>query len=432
MRHTKFKKLLCLLLIVVTAFTGIFITPTEASAKNDIYSTFNLVWDVSKCTIYTGQEYHISKGPSFRYYTIDKYTEDDYSKACEKIWADWSWTSSDNSVVTFVSSRDYENGVPTLVLSDTLKGISYPSLIGLKPGTAKIKVTSSVLGKSLTCKVTVKDAELYCEDGVFYYNSEYSFELKGNATALRYTSSNPEVATVDETTGVVKALKKGKTTISCEAADGNTYKKTINIKKPGLSYSKITSYYFTGFREGAYSTFPIVAKGIDVKKWKSSNTKVVKVIQKANVGVLEIHGTGKCTVTCTDTSGKTYKCKVTIVGGKPWSGLNGGYRPAITEVKKHGYYNDINKVQDFGDVVFFVVDYAKEIDLKNGNKKMDVDTAEKKAKEILANRYPDKNIVSADSGDLLGFTSGKQYGRLWVGCYYVEDRNYNLLPQNEN
>lgn len=421
MRHTQFKKLLCLLLIVVTAFTGIFITPTEASAKNDIYSTIEMKWDISKCTIYTGQEYRFSTGVSTRYYTSDKYKQDDYSKACEKIWADWTWTSSDNSIVTFISSRSYENGIVTPTLSDTLKGNGYPSLMGLKPGTAKITITSSILGTSLSCKVTVKDAELCCKDGVFYSNNEYAFQLKGNTTALRYTSSKPEVATVDETTGIVTALKKGKTTISCEAADGNTYKKTINIKKPGLSYSKITSYYFSGFREGAYSQFPIVAKGIDVKKWKSSNNKVVKVIQKANVGVLEIHGTGKCTVTCTDTSGKTYKCKVTIVGGKPWSGLNSGYRPTITEVKKHGYYNDINKVQDFGNVVFFVVDYGKEIDLKNGNKKMDVDTAEKKAKELLANRYPDKQIAYACSGDLLGFTSGKQYGRLWVGCYYVED-----------
>ena len=309
------------------------------------------------------------------------------------------------------------------VFSKTLKGEKWtcPRWYGRKKGTVNVTLSSKLLNQKITCKVTVKDAELTCEDGVFYSGQKYAFAMKGNAAQTSFSSSDEKIATVNSSSGVVTAKKTGTVTISCLADNGKTYTYKMKIQKPGLSYTKLTSYYFTGFRKGSYSTFPLVAKGISVKKWKSSNEKVVKVLKKENIGLLQIRKTGKTTITCVADNGKTYTCKVTIVGGKPWSGLSGGYLPTSATVKKHGYYKDINTIKDYGKVVYYIVDYNQQINYKNGSKKMSGTQAENNAKQILANRYPDKIIQnSGGGGDLLIFKDGSKFARLWVECFYVE------------
>ena len=220
----------------------------------------------------------------------------------------------------------------------------------------------------------------------------------------------------------MKAKKAGKTTISCIGSDGLTYSYDIKIEKAGLNYKKLTTYYYTGFRKGCYSHFPLVAKGIQVKKWKSSNKKVCKVINTDGVGLLQMRGTGKCTITCVAKNGKKYKCKLTVVGGKSWGGLSGGYSPTVSALKKHGYYNDINSIMDYGNVIVTIEEYDHEINLKNGNKRFKRMEAQEKAEKILAMRYPDKNVASVNGlGDHLCFTNnkGNKIGRIWVSCHYV-------------
>lgn len=75
--------------------------------------------------------------------------------------------------------------------------------------------------------------------------------------SLKYTSSNPDVIAFASykyddvakvlSDGRVKTKKTGTATISCKAENGKTYKKTIKVEKAGLNYTKLTSYYFTGF-----------------------------------------------------------------------------------------------------------------------------------------------------------------------------------------
>ena len=396
-----------ILVIAIISMLIIQIEPAYAKSTDD---KLTVSLNITKYTAYINRKCEPCITISGRYST--EAGKKQYDKMMQKV----IWKTSDPTVVRFVNET-YVN--EEYYLTDTYEGIG-PTLMGVKEGKAKITATFKNSSKTVSCEITVKNAELTCEDDVFYTGNTYPFSLKGNATPVKYASEDTGIASINETTGELKTKKSGTTTITCLAEDGQTYSKKIKVQKAGLNYQKITSYYFTGFRKGKYSTFPIVAKGIDVKSWKSSNNKVVKVKKKANIGVLEIHGTGKCTVTCTAKNGKTYKCVVTIVGGKPWSGLSNGYAPDISEVKKHGYYNDINKIQDYGNVVFYIVDYGKKIDYKNGNKKRDIEEAEKEAMKILQNRYPDKDVYSAVSGDLLGFHSGKNYGRLWCGCYYVK------------
>ncbi len=321
----------------------------------------------------------------------------------------------------FVTETNWEEGNPTYKTAGSLaEGNQVVTLLALAEGTSTITVRSDLLKQSYKCKITVKNAELTCDDKLYYEKNTYHFSMKGNATGVSYSSSNPEVATLDEKTGVVTTKKTGTVTISCVADDGKTYTCKLKVRKRGLSYTKLTTYYYIGFRKGCYTYFPLIAEGIEVKSWKSSNKKICKVEKKGGAARLKMLGTGKTTITCTSKDGAKFKCKVTVVGGKKWGGLSGGYQPKVSTIKKHGYFKDINSVMDFGDVVVCMYEYDHKIKLGNGNKRLSKKTIEA-AKKILENRYPDKTIQTF-GGDYLCFTNnnGKKIGRIWYSCYYVE------------
>lgn len=408
-------------ILVLCIVLSILVADKRVALAEEIYSNFYMKFAVDDITLYANQDEYFLFGQIW--YMVGDYSESAEEKAREKINKDLIWKSSDASVVGFITNKTYDvDGNVTYETTGKLNsGESSVRLYGLSEGTATITLKSSILNQSCKCKVTVKNAELTCEDKVFYEKNTYAFQMKGNTTGVSYASSNEEVAVVDEKTGVVTTKKAGKTTISCIAENGETYTCKMQVKKRGLSYTKLTAYYYTGFRKGAYTYFPLVAKGIEVKSWKSSNKKICKIEKIGRIGKLKMLGTGKATITCTGKDGSKYKCKLTIVGGKAWGGLNGGYRPTLSTVKKHGYFKDINSVMDYGDVVMYIEEYDHEINLGNGNKRLSK-KAKEKAEKILGNRYPGKTVRQAGGGDYLCFTSdnGKKGGRIWYACYYVE------------
>jgi uncharacterized protein YjdB len=70
---------------------------------------------------------------------------------------------------------------------------------GVKEGTANVKLYASELKKTLTCKVTVKYAELFSNvGGNVYAGNTYNLEMRGNASGTQYISSNEKIATVDQ------------------------------------------------------------------------------------------------------------------------------------------------------------------------------------------------------------------------------------------
>lgn len=400
---------------------SILVTDKREVHAEGIHSSFSMSFSVDDITLYVNQEeYLLSAWISYMH--TDGYSDSDVEKAREKIKKDLTWKSSDASVVGFVTSKRYDiEGNKTYETVGKLSsGEQSAWLYALSEGTATITVKSSILNQSCKCKVTVKNAELTCGDKVFYEKNNYTFSMKGNAVGVSYASSNEEVAVVDEKTGVVKTKKTGEATISCIADNGETYTYKMQVKKRGLSYTKLTTYYYTGFTKGAYTYFPLVAKGIVVKSWKSSNKKICKVEKCGSLGRLKMLGTGKATITCTGKDGTKFKCKLTVVGGKKWGGLNGGYRPTLSTLKKHGYFKDINSVMDYGDVVIYIEEIDHEINLGNGNKRLTTKEKEK-AEKILGNRYPGK-FIGLTGGDYLCFTSdnGKKGGRIQYTCYYVD------------
>ena len=403
------------------------ITPQYTYAKkNDKYKNFSISLKQDEVIMYTNQVYN----HQFLALSYFGTASSDYDKISTAIEKDIVWTVDNPDIAQLVAGIDYDdnNNINYKLVDKYTSDINYnstwyPKIYGITEGNTTITATSKVLNQKVSFKVSVYNSQLTCDAYCFYTGNSYTFKLEGNATSTGYISSNTKVATIDAASGVMVPKKAGKTTISCVGSDGLTYSYNVNIEKAGLNYTKLTTYYYTGFRKGCYSHFPLVAKGIQVKKWTSSNKKVCKVINTDGIGLLQMRGTGKCTITCIAKNGKKYTCKLTVVGGKPWGGLSGGYLPTVSTIKKHGYYKDINSIIDYGNVIMTIEEYDHEINLKNGNKRFKNIEPAKKAEQILASRYPEKKVTSVNNiGDHLCFTDnkGNKFGRLWVSCHYVK------------
>ena len=105
-----------------------------------------------------------------------------------------------------------------------------------KPGTAVITVRTKN-GKTAKATVTVKAAPKKVtlnKSGTVELKKGKKLKLKATlpkdtASALTWTSSKPEVASVDQK-GNVRALKKGTAVITVKTFNGRTAKVTIKVK----------------------------------------------------------------------------------------------------------------------------------------------------------------------------------------------------------
>jgi len=215
-----------------------------------------------------------------------------------------TWTSSNPSVASISSA-----GV----------------LTAIKPGTAVITVTSKDdTSKKASCKVTVVQGVTSVSLNTSTINWEVGKSASFKATVspsnaankkLKWTSSNPEVATVSQA-GKLTAVSPGKTVITCSSTDGTnkTAKCTVTVagkmvKSVTLNTAKISwpvgksaSFKATVTPTNAYNTKLL---------WTSSNPKVATITQ---TGKLTAVSKGTATITCkaTDGSGKYATCKVTV------------------------------------------------------------------------------------------------------------------------
>lgn len=407
----------CVLIITIIA---IFISYGEHSAVaaiDSIYSTCYVEFGRRNIILYENMgSLFVSASIG---YMQGNYQSGAYEKAVNQIKNDLKWTSSNPSVAQFLIKEDGYTANDTKV-SATGQSVD---IMPLSCGTTTIKIKSSLLNTTLSCKVTVKYAAVTCDDAYFYPENSYKFYLEGNDTAAAFSSSNTEVASVDSDFGVLKTQKTGTATLTCIGQSGRKYTYKISVKKAGLSYKKLTVYHYTEMKKGYYAGFPLIAKGISVKKWKSSNPKICKVNSYGSFCELQPRKTGKCTITCIGKDNKTYKCKLTVAGGKTWGGLNRGYRPTVSSLKKHGYYKDINAIKDYGKVVVVITSAEANL-IKNGNKKlkMSVFSDNNEATAILRERYPNSTVHTLLAGDYLCYANdaGTKSGVLRRACYYVE------------
>lgn len=178
-------------------------------------------------------------------------------------------------------------------------------------------------GKSATCKVAVyEDAEsITITTKPTTLNVGKSLKLayqlsplKAN-TPVTFTSSNEKIATVDPTTGVVKAVSTEKgtsVTITATTLNGRATEITLQIKAPAtkLTLEQITLKLEKGkeFTLKPPTLTPVVGC-TDTWIWTSSNQKVATVNAAGKITGM---GRGTVTITCKAQSGKSAACKVTV------------------------------------------------------------------------------------------------------------------------
>ena len=110
-------------------------------------------------------------------------------------------------------------------------------LTAKKAGKKAVTITAKVDGVSLTCKVTVKNApkkiSLNAKSKTLKKGKTFKIKVKfpknTASNKLTYKSSNRKVAKVD-TTGKVKAVKKGKATITVTTFNKKKAKLKITVK----------------------------------------------------------------------------------------------------------------------------------------------------------------------------------------------------------
>ena len=142
-----------------------------------------------------------------------------------------------------------------------------------------------------------------------------AYPLNARNRAVSWGTSNPSVATVDQS-GNVTAVTAGTCTITCYATDGSGVKATCSVvvtqlvTSITLSPTSLTINIGDTYR--IYHTVNPSNASNDYVSWSSSNTSVATVDQSGNVKAVD---KGSCTITCSSNDGSGVKatCSVTVV-----------------------------------------------------------------------------------------------------------------------
>lgn len=216
-----------------------------------------------------------------------------------------------NPEVTFESSNE-----------DVVTVSSKGKVTGKKAGTAIITVTTKENDYKAFCVVTVKQNVTKIKLNYSSYKLGYkkSVQLKATVTStasnkkIKWTSSNPSVATVSST-GKVTAKKYGTTTITAAATDGSGVKATCKIRVVRLVSSVKLNRYSMTVVAGRKATLKatISPKNATYKTvtWSSSDKSIATVDSKGTVYALQ-PGIVYITAKAKDSSKKKAVCRVEV------------------------------------------------------------------------------------------------------------------------
>lgn len=194
-------------------------------------------------------------------------------------------------------------------------------------GIARITATTTDGSNlSATCTVTVKQMvtmivnTMNINRGSKNVNRKLPVMVGNNATnkTLSYKSSNPNAVSVNAK-GQITAKKKGTATVSVKTTDGTNivvyYRVTVKqlVTSVKLNKKAISLKAKGKAKQKTYTLKATVTKGANNKKvkWTTSNKKVAVVNSKGKVTAKK-KGTCYISVTSTDGSRKSAKCKVTV------------------------------------------------------------------------------------------------------------------------
>ena len=198
-------------------------------------------------------------------------------------------------------------------------------MTGLKMGTAKVKAETTD-GSNLSnifevqvMALLVSTISLPAESSIVKTESmklEYSILPLALANQkLKWSSNATNIASVDESTGVITAHKVGDAIITATATDGSGISASTTIRVTPLKVSQIEmpkeiSLLHTLSKQIEVNIAPELADNKTLK-WTSDNEDVATVTQEGVVKGLKV-GKANITVMATDGSGVSATCKVTV------------------------------------------------------------------------------------------------------------------------
>ena len=199
------------------------------------------------------------------------------------------------------------------------------TMAGLKMGTAKVKAETTD-GSNLSCvfeiQVTglpVSTISLPAESSIIKTESmklECSIlPLASDNQKLKWSSNATDIASVDESTGVITAHKVGDAVITATATDGSGISASTTIHVTPLKVSQIEmpkdiSLLYSLSKQIEVNIAPELADNKTLK-WTSDNENIATVTQEGVVKGVNV-GTTNITATAMDGSGVSATCKVTV------------------------------------------------------------------------------------------------------------------------
>ena len=143
-----------------------------------------------------------------------------------------------------------------------------------------------------------------------------TFQPDGSTGSITWTSSDPEVASVDESGLVTHGTKNGSATITATMGDGTTRTCTVRCSFTNPGSASSSSSASTGALSLSRTDFTLMKKGdkyqlkvsgtSSTPTWHIGNTAVATI---SGDGTVTAVGRGNTTITCT-VDGKTLECIV--------------------------------------------------------------------------------------------------------------------------
>lgn len=130
-----------------------------------------------------------------------------------------------------------------------------------------------------------------------YVGKTYKIKQSG---VRKWTSSSSRIAKIGSKNGKITPLRPGTVTIKAKTKK-NTKSFKVTVKKPYISKTSMI------LEKGKTATLKLV--GTSVKKWKSSNSKIVSV---SSGGKVSAKAAGKAVITVSGSNKKSYQCTVTV------------------------------------------------------------------------------------------------------------------------
>lgn len=200
------------------------------------------------------------------------------------------------------SSKKYSSAGITINESCTLKAIAMKS--GYK--------NSSVLTRNYKLKVDANSISIPSTKTIYVGDSEqlnYTLQPINSTSTVTWKSDNTSIATVSSS-GLVKGIAEGKTTIRATTDNGKTASCEVTVKKVEATSISLPSTKTVYIGETVTLTYTMTpSNAMSSVTWKSADTDIATV---SSSGVVTGKAEGSTNITVTTDNGKSASCKVYV------------------------------------------------------------------------------------------------------------------------